>query len=236
MPVVRALACAAPALALAASLMLPAPAVAQSGGGQWSGVIEIASDNRSKGMSKSHGQPFASGLIEWESASGSWFVQGEVETVDRGTGGDIEIGTMIGIRPQIAGFDMTFAIEHEQMLRGLPGGRDSQWQVIARARRGIGPATATVRLEHSPRSITNGGHSTWGEIEVGWAFSPAMEASAAIGRREQELGADYNAWNAGMTFALTRTIDLDVRYYDNSERDLGRAYERRLVAGFAVFF
>ncbi|MFN4286896.1 MAG: TorF family putative porin [Brevundimonas sp.] len=232
MSIIRALICAAPLLALA----LPATALAQPAGGQWSGAIEIASDNRSKGVSKSNGQPFVSGLIEWESASGSWFIQGEVETVDRGAGGDIEIGTMIGIRPQIAGFDMTFAIEHEQMLRGLPGGRDSQWQVIARARRGIGPATATVRLEHTPRSITNGGHSTWAEAEVGWAVSPRTEVSAAIGRREQELGADYTAWNAGVTFALTRTIDLDVRYYDNSERDLGRAYERRLVAGFAVFF
>ena len=61
-------------------------------------------------------------------------------------------------------------------------------------------------------------------------------ASAEIGRREQDNAPDYTAWNAGVTYALTDSLGLDVRYYDTNAAEFGEQYEDALVAEIAYAF
>ena len=43
-------------------------------------------------------------------------------------------------------------------------------------------------------------------------------------------------WNAGVNYALTKHIALDVRYYDTNEHDLGRTYGSHYVAALKAAF
>ena len=72
---------------------------------------------------------------------------------------------------------------------------------------------------------------------MGWDFTPRLEGTAAIGRREQRNSIDYTGWNVGATYALTQNLDLDVRYYD-TDVDLpdDQKYDDTVVAEIRLAF
>ena len=57
--------------------------------------------------------------------------------------------------------------------------------------------------------------------------------SGAIGRQEVDQAIDYTTWNAGVGFAVTDNITLDVRYWDTNvaEAVSGGLADARVVAG-----
>src|SRR5690606_10673139 len=113
----RTLACLTLAAALSPSVVLaqaqpddeniisvwPAPDV-------WSFAVGAGTDNRSKGTSKTGGDPFAYALAEW-APSDLWYLSGEVQNVDN-QGAEIELGFVAGVRPQVAGFDLDLNVAY----------------------------------------------------------------------------------------------------------------------------
>ena len=57
-----------------------------------------------------------------------------------------------------------------------------------------------------------------------------------MGRRDQTGGPDYTGWNAGVTYALTDALSLDVRYHDTDADTVGEQYKQALVAKVAYDF
>ena len=47
---------------------------------------------------------------------------------------------------------------------------------------------------------------------------------------------DYTTWNAGVAYAFTDHIALDVRYYDTGEHGFGEIYGARGVATLKAVF
>lgn len=223
---------------------LPAAALAQDGADDgwgapaardaWSFAIGAGTDNRSKGASKTDGDPFAYALAEW-APSDTFYVSGEVERVDS-HGADAELGLAIGVRPQAAGFDLDLSVARKHLIDAAPGADDGAWELTAVARRSLGPASARLTAAWSPDGLGPTDDWTWIEGQLGWDLTPRLNASAAVGRREQDGGVDYTAWNIGTTFALTRDLELDVRWYDTSERDLSVQYDSALVAAVNFYF
>ena len=205
------------ALLAAAIVGLSAPAVSAQDTGfslpDGFGVeIGAGTDNRSKHASKTNGDAYAYGIVDWV-PSDQIYVSGSVEGVDS-NGADWETKLLVGWTPQFAGFDFDINAAHKWLVDPIPGTDEDAWEFTANMSRSVGPASARLQYQYSPDSTGSTGSFSYVEARVGWEFTPRLEGTAAVGRREQRNSIDYTGWNVGATYALTQNLDLDVRYYD----------------------
>ena len=63
-----------------------------------------------------------------------------------------------------------------------------------------------------------------------------VSISGAIGRQDIEVGPGYTTWNAGIGYALTDHIGLDLRYWDTAKDKFGDISEARVVGGVKFTF
>lgn len=222
----------ATALSAGAAVAQDAPAPA----GDWSFVVGAATDNRSRDISRSEGEPFVWGRAEWTSASGLFYAAPAFETVRGSTGSELEVEAAAGIRPQVAGFDLDLNVAYKYQLDADPGADHDAWNFTADAHRSIGPASARLRLQYSPDGVGPTGSWTWVEARLGWDVTDRLQATAAIGRREQTNNLDYTGWNAGVAYALTRNLEAELRYHSTDANAPGETYGDALVAGISFAF
>ena len=197
--------------------------------------IGAGTDNRSKDTSKTNGDAYAYGIVDWV-ASDQIYVSGSAEGVDS-NGADWETKLLVGWTPQFAGFDLDINAAHKWLIDPVPGTDEDAWEFTANISRSIGPASARLQYQYSPDATGSTGSFSWVEARVGWDFTPRLEGTAAIGRREQRNSIDYTGWNVGATYALTQNLDLDVRYYD-TDVDLpdDQKYDDTVVAEIRLAF
>ena len=226
------------AAAATALLAVAAPAAAQDAApsGDWSFAFGAATDNRSKDASKSDGDAFVWGEAQWSSASGLFYAGPSFETVRSSAGSELELKASAGLRPQVAGFDLDFNAAWKYQVDANPGADNDAWEFTADVKRSIGPASGRLRLQYSPDSIGSTEAWTWVEARVGWDFTDRLQGTASIGRREQDNSIDYTGWNAGLTWALTRNIEADLRYHATDADVSGEQYADALVAGISFAF
>ena len=223
-------------LAAAALALFAGSAQAQDAAGDWSFGLGAATDNRSKDASKSDGEPFVWGEARWSNSSGFFYAGPAFETIRSSTGSDLEVSLTAGIRPEIAGFDLDISAEHKWHVDANPGADDNAWEFTADIKRSIGPASARVRLQHSPDSTGSTEAWTWVALRGGWEFTNRLSATAEIGRREQDNSIDYTGWNVGFSYALTDAIEADLRWHATDADVPGEQYKDGLVAGIAFAF
>lgn len=222
-----------------ALLTAAAPVAAQDGlspSGSWSFAVGAATDNRSKGASKTDGEAFVWGEAEWENASGLIYAGSGFQTIQSSSGSDLEVEIGAGVRPEIAGFDVDLNATFKSQIDAASTYDDNAWELTADVKRSIGPASGRVRLQYSPDGMGGTEAWTWVEARLGWDFTNKLEGTATIGRREQDNSLDYTAWNAGLTYALTNNIDADLRYYATDADVPGEQYADGLVAGISLAF
>lgn len=231
----------APTAALAAALaaltgFAAAPATAQSLLDDLGFEIGAGTDNRSKNASKTQGDAYAYGIVDWTPGGGDFYVSGSAEGVDGG-GSDWETKLMAGWTPQFAGFDFDINVAHKWRVDAVPGHDDDSWEYTANVSRSIGPASARLQYQYSPDSLGATGSFSWVELRAGWAFTPRVRGTAAVGRREQRNAPDYTGWNLGATVGLTDQVDLDLRYYDtNLDIPGDRQYDQTVAARLSLSF
>ncbi len=213
----------------------PDEAVVQAPKPSWEFVIGAGTDNRSKEVSKSQNDPFFFAEAEWTSGDGSFYFAPSIETI-KSSGSDVETVLAAGYRPQVMGFDLDLNVAHKWRLDANPGVDAEFWELTADVKRSIGPVDARLRIQHSPDGAGATEAWTWTEARVGWELNPTTLIRAAVGRREQDGSVDYTGWNAGVTWSLTRDLDLDVRWHDTDAHTAGEAYEGALVATVSKFF
>ncbi len=211
--------------------MLPASvAAAQSiPADGWSLEVGAATDNRSKNVSKTDrgGHVFGSGT--WTSADQRFYVGPSFEGA-RSDGSRMELAFSAGYAPEAFGYQFDFNLAYLNRVGADRGYDEDAWELTANISRSIGPATGNLQIQYSPDAAGPTRSFIWVEAELGWEFSDRLSGSAAVGRRQQVGAPDYTGWNAGLTFAVTEKIDLDVRYHDTSAHDEGRQYRNAVVA------
>lgn len=196
--------------------------------------IGAGTDNRSKNASKTNGDAYAYGIVDW-APNDAFYVSGIAEGVDS-SGADWETKVTVGWTPQFAGFDFDINAAHKWLIDPIPGTDDDAWEFTANMSRSVGPASARLQYQYSPDSTGATESFTWVEARVGWEFTPRLEATAAVGRREQRNSVDYTGWNLGATYALTQNLDLDVRWYDTDVDVPSDQYDSALVAKVSLAF
>lgn len=230
-------------LAVAFGTLLPVEVLAQDrdnaryGGddaSHWSFEAGAGTDNRSKGTSKTDGEPYVFGEVQWNAASG-FYADAEFETIDS-SGSRVETEMEAGWQFAAVGLEFDTSVSHKWRLGADAGQDDAAWEYQFDVMRDFGPVDARLRVEHSPDGLGSTRATTWVETRLRWPVTDRLRASATLGRREQDNGLDYTGWNAGVAYGVTETTDLDLRWHDTDVEDEGSQYEGALVASVLIAF
>ena len=237
------LAALAPALALALLAFGHGEALAQDRdnaryrpeqASHWSFETGAGTENRSKGASKTGGDPYVFGEVQWNAASG-FYVDGEFETIEA-SGARVETELEAGWQVSAAGLEFDASVSHKWRPGADTGQDATAWEYQFDVNRDFGPVDTRLRVEHSPDGLGSTGATTWVETRLHWPVADGLQASATLGRREQDDAPDYTGWNAGLTYELTGTTDVDLRWHGTDAEAEGNQYEDGLVASVLIAF
>lgn len=223
------------AAAMAAAPPVSAQAQADDSPGGWAFEAGAGTDNRSKAASKSGNDGYVFGAATWESGDGRFYAGPAVETIQAG-GSHVEAELVAGYRPEAWGYVFDLSVAYKNRLEAEPGYDEDGWELTADVSRAVGPAEARLQIQYSPDAPGSTDAFVWVEAQAAWAFSQQLEGSIAIGRREQSGAPDYTGWNAGVTYALTDALALDLRYHDTDAAEFGEQYRDALVLEAAYAF
>jgi uncharacterized protein (TIGR02001 family) len=221
------------ALALSISALLCGGAAAEEGV-KLSGTAVLATDYMSKGVSKNEGEPALSGSLE--ASTGVFYAGTWASDAATAQGGDAELHLYAGVRPRFGGIQWDLRAMAKTVPGTAPGVQESYAEFRVDGTRALGKTKARVRVEYSPDNYGATREAWWVEGQVSHPIGDRFTASASLGRREQNGGADYTAWNAGGALNLTDRVALDMRWYDTDAHDLGKAYRGKVVAALSVRF
>ena len=196
--------------------------------------IGVASQYIGKGLGKSAGDPSVNGSVEV--SSGAFYASLFATTAKLTQGSDAEIVSVIGWRPEAAGYKFDLSVVN----RDLPGTRDGVdanfWEYQADASRKLGPVSTRLRVNYTPDGFAGTKEAWWVELQGTVSVGPKTKASAAIADRTADGGAEYAAWNVGVKHKLTDKLAADLRWYDTDSHALGENYDGRLVGALTYAF
>lgn len=191
-------------------------------------------DNRSKGASKSGGDPYVFGEVQYNAAIG-FYADAEFETIDS-AGSRIETEIEAGWQFSGLGLEFDTSTSHKWRVGADAGQDDAAWEFQFDVMRDFGPADARFRVEHSPDGLGSTQAWTWVETRVRWPLTDRLQTAATVGRREQDNAPDYTGWSAGLAYALTDTAELELTWHDTDAADQGDQYEGALVGALNLSF
>ena len=229
---------------IVAAIAMAAPAIAQTAAaptstpdyGSWKVTLGGATDNRSKDASKSAGDAYIYGNATWTSPSGFFYAAPGFETIDSSTGSEMEVQAYAGIKPKFGDLAIDLRAAYKYQTDANPNTDEDAWEFTGNFTYPVGPAKARLQIQHSPDGTGGTRAWTWVEGRVAWDVSRKLNASVAVGQREQDNSLDYVGWNAGVTYAAASNVSLDLRWYGTDGPSTNQTYDDELVAGFVVTF
>jgi uncharacterized protein (TIGR02001 family) len=145
---------------------------------------------------------------------GSFYAGAWASNVDFGDDTDAEFDIYGGYRTEVSGFAVDVGVVG-YLYVSQPAGVDYDYvEFKAAASRAIGPLTLGAAVYWSPDFFGADEEATY--VEANAAFSPANRwtVSGAVGHQALDVNADYATWNAGVAYALSDNVAIDVRYHD----------------------
>jgi uncharacterized protein (TIGR02001 family) len=224
--------------ATAASLCFAGAAQAQEDAGpSFSFNLGAATEYVFRGFSQTDEDPQVFGGID--ATYGIGYAGVWVSNVDFLDSTDAEFDLYAGIKPTAGPvtFDLG-VIYYGYVDKGLSS--YDYWEFKAAASVPAGPATLGAAVYYSPNFFGAADDAVYYEANVALPIPDSkFTVSAALGYQQQDGGVDYTTWNAGVGFALTDHISLDVRYWDTdvSKTDDPLSYgDARVVGGIKLAF
>lgn len=224
----RSLAC----LALAAALAAAGSARAQSADATV--TTGAATQYVFRGVGQTDGRAQAWAALDVTSGpfcGGAW-----ASNVDYGDGTEAEIDLYVGARRTRGAVTLDAGVI-AYLYPGQPNDADYDYvEVKAAASRAFGPVTATASMFWTPDYGGPADEGIYAEAALAWAVTPRWSLSGAAGVQSLEgSGADYAHWNAGVGYAVTPSLGLDLRYHD-TDANFGDAYDPRWVLALKATF
>ncbi len=100
----------------------------------------------------------------------------------------------------------------------------------------LGPITLGAAVFYTPNYFGTGKDGTYFEGRASYKITDSLSASAALGRQAVSAGGSYTTWNAGLGYAVTKTIGIDLHYYDTDEHTLGKTHGSHVVGALKASF
>ncbi|MFZ5668799.1 MAG: TorF family putative porin [Pseudomonadota bacterium] len=217
----------------AAGLALAATPVA-AGEDPWTVEATAASEYISKGAGRSDGQPHLALLVQ-RGLGGDAYVGAWTGSLRAPLGADAESHLYFGWRPRAAGWTFDVRPTFKVLVNARDAAQTELWEYRLEAARPIAGARFRLRVEHTPDGFGASRASTWTDAALSRRLGDsAWTVSGGVGRREQETGRDYTAWNLGVQRRLGETLSADLRWVDTDETAAGREYDGRLVFGLTA--
>ena len=194
--------------------------------------IGVTSDYVFRGASQTDEDPALQGGVD--ATFGSFYAGAWASNVDFGDDTDAEVDLYGGYRTEAAGYALDVGVVGYFYVNE-PGGADYNYvEFKAAASRAIGPATLGAVIYYSPDFFGLDDKATY--LEANAAFAPADKwtISGAVGHQWLDFNDDYTTWNAGVAYALTDHLAVDVRYH-NTDVD-GPLTDDRFVVGLKASF
>lgn len=145
---------------------------------------------------------------------GGFYAGAWAANVDFGDDTDAEVDLYGGYRSEVSGFAVDVGVVG-YLYTSQPGGADYDYaELKLAASRAIGPVTVGASAYWSPDFFGADDQATY--IEANASFSPAPQwtVSGAVGHQSLDVNADYATWNAGVAYAVTENVAIDLRYHD----------------------
>ena len=146
--------------------------------------------------------------------AGNFYAGAWVSNVDFGDDTDAEFDIYGGYRTEAAGFAVDVGVVG-YLYVSQPTGADYDYaELKAAASRAFGPVTLGAAVYWSPDFFGADEEATY--VEANAAFSPAAQwtVSGAVGHQALDVNADYATWNAGVAYAFSDHVAIDLRYHD----------------------
>lgn len=172
----------------------------------------VTSDYVFRGYSQTGEDPAIFGGVDL--TIGSFYAGAWALNVDFGDDTDAEIDLYGGYRSEVSGFAVDVGVVG-YLYTSQPDGADYDYaELKLAASRAIGPVTVGAAAYWSPDFFGADDEATY--VEANASFSPAAQwtVSGAVGHQALDVNADYTTWNAGVAYALTDNVAIDVRYHD----------------------
>jgi hypothetical protein len=193
--------------------------------------LTLSSSGTSKGIAQTKGPQFV-GRAELD--SGPLYVAAYLKNVTSPSS-DAEAGALVGVRTKVQGFNLAASATLRLAVDPTAGSDAKSLELAASVSRNIGRFTPLVSIIYSPDDLGSTKRSVYVEGGGSYAISKQLSASAAIGRRDRVIGANYTAWNAGLTWAPAKQFAFDARYYDTNGGS-SWPYKPRFVAAATLKF
>jgi len=194
--------------------------------------ISALSQGMSKGLRQTDGVQI---LVRPELAIGPLFVAALYKNVTSPTA-DGEAALLVGLRRHLGGFDLAASAAYKWNTRAHAQADRDCLEFTATASRRFGRVTPRISLTWSPDDLGGTRASLYAEAGASFSLFAGASFSANIARRMRDGAPDYVAFNAGASYAITRNLTADLRYYDTAQSRLGPIYAPRLVASARVHF
>lgn len=165
---------------------------------------------------------------------GSFYAGAWASNVDFGDDTDAELDLYGGYRTEVSGFAVDVGVVG-YLYVSQPAGADYDYvELKAAASRAIGPLTLGAAVYWSPDFFGADEEATY--VEANASFSPADKwtVSGAVGHQALDVNADYATWNAGVAYAISDNVAVDLRYHDTDVT--GPLSDDRVVAGLKFLF
>ena len=194
--------------------------------------LGVTSDYVFRGYSQTSEDPAIFGGVDV--TVGSFYAGAWASNVDFGDDTDAEVDIYGGYRTEVSGFAVDVGVVG-YLYVSQPAGADYDYaEFKAAASRAFGPVTLGAAVYWSPDFFGADEEATY--IEANAAFSPAVKwtVSGAVGHQALDVNADYATWNAGVAYAVSDNVVVDVRYHDTDVT--GPLSDDRVVGALKFIF
>lgn len=200
------------ACAAAVAVLLTAGAASAQDSPEVAWNLGVTSDYVFRGYSQTSEDPAIFGGVDV--TAGSFYAGAWASNVDFGDDTDAEVDIYGGYRTEVSGFAVDVGVVG-YLYVSQPAGADYDYaEFKAAASRAFGPVTLGAAVYWSPDFFGADEEATY--VEANAAFSPAAKwtVSGAVGHQALDVNADYATWNAGVAYAVSDNVAIDVRYHD----------------------
>lgn len=196
----------------------------------------VASDYVFRGISQTDNNPQVFGGADISFAgigyAGVWG-----SNVDFNNGTDAEYDVYVGFKPTLGSATFDFAAIRYGYINSPSRSNQDYWEFKGAVSAPAGPVTLGAAVFYSPEFFGKTGDAVYYEGNIAAAIPETkFSVSGALGYQDVSYAGDYTTWNAGVAYAITDHVSLDVRYWDTDAHSFGKIYDHRAVATLKAVF
>jgi uncharacterized protein (TIGR02001 family) len=194
----------------------------------------VATDYRFRSISQTDRKPFVYGLVSVQHRD--FYLRAGAENVDFNDGTDAEYDLYAGWAPHFGDTRIDVGVVRYGYVDNPRTVDRDTVEFKASVAQKINRTTLGIQAYYAPDFLGFDAPALWTEANAAFRVTPQMNVSGAVGIEQIRGFQDFTAWNVGASYALTRSIAFDLRYYDTNRSENGRAFSDGVVGAVNLSF